>query len=107
MTWDPETVLLEVEKRCAQNGLLKDALILTSSRFKVWWHYKMTLGKDLTEIKVPGKMDMVSTAMVIIEELSRSVCCATLAVRPAILVFVRFSNCIARWKSCGSVRTRN
>ena len=56
----------------------------------------MTLGMGLTEIKVPGKKSIVSTAMVIMEELSRSVCCATLAVRSAILVFVRFSNCVAR-----------
>jgi hypothetical protein len=56
----------------------------------------MALGKGLTEIKVPGKKSIVSTAMVIMEELSRSVCCATLAVRSAILVFVRFSNCVAR-----------
>jgi hypothetical protein len=52
-----------------------------------------------TEIKVPGRKNMVTAAIVIMDELSRCASLAIVAVSVAIWRFVSLSTWVERWKA--------
>ena len=62
-----------------------------------WCSKKVVL--KIADTNVPGKNNMVTAAMVIMEVESRCVCLASLAVLAAICVLVRDSAWLTRWKS--------
>ena len=58
------------------------------------------LERNITEMKVPGRKNIVTAAMVIIDELSRWASLAMVVVAFEIWRLMSLSSCVERWKAC-------
>jgi hypothetical protein len=74
--------------------------VILNTAYKIVSHLSpIILERNITEMKVPGRKNIVTAAMVIIDELSRWASLAMVVVAFEIWRLMSLSSCVERWKA--------